>query len=94
MRTSMTARLEAMQPTELGIAGPTSLDMARSFRSIRRDPLSFLVQVSEHYGDLVAFPVPGPPALLVNDPADIRRVLQTSARTWASRPCSTAHWRG
>jgi cytochrome P450 len=59
--------------------------MARAFGSIRRDPLSFLAQVSERYGDLVAFPVPGAPALLVNDPADIRHVLQTAARNWSKR---------
>jgi cytochrome P450 len=56
--------------------------MARAFRSVRADPLSFLVDVSERFGDLVAFPVPGAPALLINDPADVRHVLQTSARRW------------
>jgi len=71
-----------MQPTELGVPGPSSLDMARAFRSVRNDPLAFLGEVTERYGDLVAFPVPGPPALLVNDPADVRHVLQTSARNW------------
>jgi cytochrome P450 len=59
--------------------------MARAFRSVRADPLSFLLEVSERFGDLVAFPVPGPPVLLVNDPADVRHVLQTSARTWGKR---------
>jgi cytochrome P450 len=59
--------------------------MARAFRSTRTDPLSFLVDVSNHFGDLVAFPVPGAPALLVNDPADARHVLQTGARNWAKR---------
>jgi cytochrome P450 len=59
--------------------------MARAFRSVRADPLSFLSEVSQRYGDLVAFPVPGPPALLVNDPADVRHVLQTSARTWGKQ---------
>lgn len=77
--------LQAMQPTELGIPGPTSSDMARAFRSIRADPLTFLVKVSQQYGDLVAFPVPGSPALLLNDPADIRHVLQTSARHWGKQ---------
>nr|ANY57949.1 Cytochrome P450 [uncultured bacterium] len=56
--------------------------MARAFRSVRADPLSFLIEVSDRFGDLVAFPVPGGPALLVNDPADVRHVLQTSARHW------------
>jgi cytochrome P450 len=74
-----------MRPTELGIPGPSSLDMARAFRSVRADPLTFLVEVSERFGDLVAFPVPGPPALLVNDPADARHVLQTSARHWGKQ---------
>ncbi len=82
---SISTRLQAMQPTELGIPGPTSMDMARAFRSVRSDPLSFLVRVTEQYGDLVAFPVPGPPALLLNDPADIRHVLQTAARHWGKK---------
>jgi cytochrome P450 len=59
--------------------------MVRAFRSIRADPLAFLTEVSERFGDLVAFPVPGPPALLVNDPADVRHVLQTSARSWGKQ---------
>ena len=80
-----TTRLQAMRPTELGIPGPTSLDMARAFRSVRADPLSFLVGVCEQHGDTVAFPVPGPPALLLNDPADVRHVLQTSARSWGKQ---------
>ncbi|PKH40967.1 Cytochrome P450 [Nocardioides alpinus] len=84
-RTSVATRLQAMQPTDLGVPGPTSLDMARAFRSVRRDPLSFLVEVSQRYGDLVAFPVPGPPALLVNDPDDVRHVLQTAARNWGKK---------
>lgn len=82
---SISARLQAMQPTDIGVPGPSSLDMARAFRSVRADPLSFLVEVSERFGDLVAFPVPGAPALLVNDPADARHVLQTSARNWGKQ---------
>ena len=58
---SAATRLQAMRPTDIGVPGPSSLDMARAFRSIRADPLSFLVQVSERFGDLVAFPVPGAP---------------------------------
>lgn len=79
---SISTRLEALQPTDVGVPGPTSRDMARAFRTVRADPLSFLVQVTERFGDTVSFPVPGPPALLVNDPADVRRILQTSARNW------------
>ena len=82
---SLSARLQAMNPTDIGVPGPSSLDMARAFRSIRADPLTFLTEVSEQYGDLVSFPVPGPPALLLNDPADVRHVLQTSARHWGKQ---------
>ncbi|QVT80653.1 Pentalenene oxygenase [Nocardioides aquaticus] len=74
-----------MQPTDIGVPGPSSLDMARAFRSVRADPLSFLVEVAERHGDLVSFPVPGPPALLVNDPDAARHVLQTSARHWGKQ---------
>ena len=81
-RMSVATRLQAMQPTDVGVPGPTSWDMARAFRSIRADPLTFLGEVSQHYGDTVSFPVPGAPALLLNDPADVRHVLQTSARSW------------
>ncbi len=56
--------------------------MARAFRSVRADPLSFLGDVAARYGDLVAFPVPGPPVLLVNEPEDVRHVLVTRARHW------------
>jgi cytochrome P450 len=75
-------RLQAMRPLELGVPGPTPMDMARAFRSVRRNPLAFLVEVQRQYGDLLAFPVPGAPALLLNDPADVRHVLQTAARSW------------
>ena len=82
---STSTRLQAMKPTDVGVPGPTSWDMARAFRSVRADPLSFLADVAERYGDLVSFPVPGPPALLANDPADVRHVLQTSARHWGKQ---------
>ena len=82
---SPSARLQTMRPTDLGIPGPTPLDMARAFRSVRADPLSFLSATAERYGDLVAFPVPGAPALLLNDPDDVRTVLQTSARHWGKQ---------
>jgi cytochrome P450 len=82
---TVSERLEAMRPTEIGVPGPTPGDMARAFRSVRRDPLTFLGRVREQYGDLVSFPVPGAPALLVNDPADVRQILQTGARHWGKQ---------
>ena len=56
--------------------------MARGFRAIRSDPLRFLEQTQSRYGDLVAFPVPGAPALLLSDPEAVRHVLQGNARNW------------
>ncbi|CAM3903114.1 cytochrome P450 [Nocardioides zeicaulis] len=76
---------QSTQPTDVGVPGPTPGDMARAFRSVRRDPLTFLGQVSEHYGDRVSFPVPGAPALLLNHPDDVRHVLQVSARSWGKK---------
>jgi cytochrome P450 len=87
---SVTTRLRRMQPSDIGVPGPTSFDMARAFRSVRADPLTFLSRVRERYGDLVAFPVPGAPVLLVNDPADVRHVLQTSARDWGKQTAQYA----
>jgi hypothetical protein len=65
---------------DVGVDGPTSWDMLRGFTSVRADPLGFLVSAQERYGDLVAFPVPGPPVLLVNDPADVRRPKRPQRR--------------
>ena len=79
---SVATRLQAMQPTDVGVPGPSSWDMARAFRSVRADPLAFLGEVSQRFGDTVSFPVPGAPALLLNDPTDVKHVLQTSARSW------------
>ena len=77
--------LRSLRPADVGVDGPTSLDMLRGFRSIRTDPLTFLVAAQRRYGDLVAFPVPGAPVLLVNDPADVRQVLVTGARRWGKQ---------
>lgn len=82
---SVADRLQAMQPMEIGVPGPTPFDMAKAFRSVRRDPLTFLERVTRQYGDTVAFPVPGTPALLLNDPLDVRHVLQTNARSWGKQ---------
>ena len=82
---SLSTRLQALQPTDIGVPGPTSGDMARAFRSVRTDPLTFLGRVRERYGDVVSFPVPGAPVLLLNDPGDVRHVLQTSARGWGKQ---------
>lgn len=78
-------RLESLSPTDIGVDGPTAADMAKVFRSVRRDPLTFLSRVTRQYGDTVAFPVPGSPAVLFNDPHHVRQILQTSARNWSKQ---------
>jgi cytochrome P450 len=75
----------SFRPTPIGVDGPSVWDMVRGFTSVRADPLGFLVAVQGRYGDLVAFPVPGPPVLLVNDPADVRQVLVGGARHWGKQ---------
>lgn len=81
----MRQAFRSLRPMDVGVDGPTSWDMLRGFRSIRTDPLTFLVAAQRRYGDLVAFPVPGAPVLLVNDPADVRQVLVTGARHWGKQ---------
>jgi cytochrome P450 len=71
-----------MRPNTLGLPGPSAWDMARGFHAIRSDPLTFLEQTHRRYGDLVAFPVPGAPALLLSDPEVVRHVLAGNAGNW------------
>jgi len=62
--------------TVLAVDGPLPVQMVRAIPAIRRDPLGYLERVVARYGDLVAFPMPRTPVLLVNDPAAARHVLQ------------------
>jgi len=75
-------RQSSRKPTDIGVDGPTPRDMMRAFTTVRADPLAFLASTQRQYGDIAAYPVPGPPVLLLNDPADVRHVLQTRARHW------------
>jgi cytochrome P450 len=59
--------------------------MLRAVPAIRRDPLAYLEQVVATHGDLVAFPMPRTPVLLVNTPAGARRVLQDNHRGYGKR---------
>jgi cytochrome P450 len=67
----------------LAADGPLPRDMLRDVRAIRRDPLTYLEQVTRRYGDLVAFPLPRTPVLLVNDPDGVRRVLVENTRAYS-----------
>ena len=68
--------------TPLAVDGPLPADMVRAVPAIRRDPLGYLRGVTDRYGDLVAFPMPRTPVLLVNDPAGAARVLRDNHRAW------------
>ena len=71
--------------TPLAADGPMPWDMVRAVPAIRRDVLGFLETVVGRHGDLVAFPMPGRPVLLVNDPAGVRRVLQDNHRGYVKQ---------
>jgi cytochrome P450 len=71
--------------TPLAVDGPLPADMLRDMAAIRRDPLAYLERTVARYGDLVAFPLPRTPVLLVNTPAGARRVLQDNHRGYGKR---------
>jgi len=63
--------------------GPHPLDLVRAVPRLRTDPLGFLEQCVARYGDLVVFPIPRPPVLLVADPGGVRRVLQDNPNAYS-----------
>jgi cytochrome P450 len=69
--------------TPLEVDGPLPVDMVRAVPSIRRDPIAFLARTTARYGDLVAFPMPGRAALLVNRPAAAWQILTAGERGWS-----------
>ena len=76
-----TLRAYARGPV-LTAPGPRSGVMLRSIGTIRKDPLSFLMQMQREHGSLVQFPVPTPASYFVADAADVRRVLIENARAY------------
>jgi cytochrome P450 len=71
--------------TPLEVDGPLPVDMLRDALAIRRDPLRYLQATTDRYGDLVAFPLPRTPVLLVNTPDGARRVLQDNHRGYGKQ---------
>lgn len=65
--------------------GPTPREMVRDLLAIRRDPLGYLQGAVARFGDMVAFPLPRTPVLLVNDPDGARRVLQDNHRGYGKQ---------
>ena len=63
--------------------GPLPREMLRDLLAIRRDPLTYLQGLVARFGDLVAFPMPRTPALLVNDPDGARRVLVENTKGYS-----------
>ncbi len=52
---------------------------------MRRDTLGFLSDCAHRYGDVVAFPVPGDPVLLLTAPEAVRQVMQAGHRDFGKR---------
>ena len=74
-----------MSSAQVPIPGPSGPQMVQSIRLMRRDPTAFLATCAERYGDVVAFPIPRASVLFVNDPLDVRRVLQTNHAAYGKR---------
>jgi cytochrome P450 len=52
-------------------------------RGIQKDPLSFLINMAQRYGDFVAVPVGSLPVFLVNHPEGVKNVLQDHHRRYS-----------
>ncbi len=59
--------------------------MVAAVPAIRRDPPAYLARVVARHGDLVAFPMPRTPVLLVNTVDGARRVLVEGGAAWSKR---------
>src|SRR5215813_4760440 len=61
--------------------GPNPILPGFNFLAIRRDPIKFLTNLTEQYGDLVHFKLGPQPVFLLNNPDYIRDALVTHNRT-------------
>ncbi len=62
--------------------GPTGPQMLAAMLRIRANPLAYLHQTWQAFGDIAQFPVPRPPSYLVTDPVAVRRVLVDRSREY------------
>jgi cytochrome P450 len=75
-----------MPPTRLPPAaapGPDLGTLLRSLPGLRANPLQFLQDAANRYGDVTRFQIGGLGAFLVNHPEAIQRVLQDNARNYS-----------
>lgn len=61
--------------TPVTAPGPASRDMLRRIREIQHNPLDFLFETWQQFGDVVQFPIPRPATYLVSSPQGAREVL-------------------
>jgi cytochrome P450 len=57
--------------------------MLRDLLRIQRDPLGYLQSTVDRFGDVVAFPLPRTPVLLINEPQGVRQILVDNARNYS-----------
>lgn len=69
----------------LPVDGPVPREMVAAVPAIRADPLGYLERTAARYGDLVAFPMPRTPTLLVSTPSAAHRVLVANHRSYGKR---------
>ncbi len=69
-------------PAPVAIPGPTPWQMLLGAPGILRDPLGYLQRAVAEHGPVVSFPTRGRPAVLVDGPAAVRRVLQDNHRAY------------
>jgi cytochrome P450 len=64
--------------------GPSSVRATTA--AMQRAPLSFLLKMTQQYGDVVRLPVRGDPIYLINHPDGVRQVLQENAKNYGKDP--------
>ncbi|MDA8435823.1 MAG: cytochrome P450 [Actinomycetales bacterium] len=73
------------RPAPMTAPGPAGGDLLRAIGTIRRDPLRFLADMHDRFGDVLQLPIPVPPTYVVTDPDAVRRVLVANAKGYGKR---------
>jgi cytochrome P450 len=66
-----------------GTPGPSPLELLRSLPAIRRDPLAYLLDCAQRYGDLVRFQAGPVTAFFANHPDAVKHVLQDNHHNYS-----------